>query len=255
MQPVIGIACDMDDEVFRLRRNYVSAITDAGGIPLVIPPSAKDCNITRIADIISGLLLPGGGDLPPEYYGEELSVPRECLISVRKERIEWELALLKEAMKRELPVLGICLGMQLINVALGGDLYQDINLQVPGAGDHKKGAHAIKVSRAFLSTFSLQPSAFAVNSYHHQAVKTLAGGLEADAVSEDGITEGFIKRDYPFLAGVQWHPERPLCKQTSPGAQEEASRLLLNSRSCDKLSVKIFATFIEKARIGRNSKS
>lgn len=244
MKPVIGITSDLDDELFRLKRGYVSAIAAAGGLPLILPPFAVDAGdeAKRLAGIIDGLLLSGGGDLPPEYYGEKISVLPGCLKPVRKERIEFELALLGEVMKRKRPVLGICLGMQLINVALGGSLYQDIKLQVPGALDHKSGLHEVRVDQTFLSILGLQDpaSAFTVNSFHHQAVRNIGDTLEACAVSTDGVVEGFRRRDYPFLLGVQWHPERSSCK---------TGEFLLNAGSCDTLSLKIFESFIHKCKM------
>ncbi|MCL4492917.1 MAG: gamma-glutamyl-gamma-aminobutyrate hydrolase family protein [Nitrospirae bacterium] len=257
MKPLIGITSDMDDEVFRLKQDYVSAVMRAGGMPLVIPPlpplakgergdfSIND--IDQIAGFLDGLLLPGGGDLSPEFYGESLSVAPECLKLVRKERVEFELALLGEMVMRKKPVLGICLGMQLINIAFGGNLYQDIKFQVPGAIDHKKGMHAVAINGSFISAFNLQPSTFVVNSYHHQAVKAAGDGLEVFASAEDGIVEGFYKKDYPFLVGVQWHPERDTCVQRPTGSIGGATPLLLNAGSYDKLSLKIFEIFIKKA--------
>jgi putative glutamine amidotransferase len=229
MKPIIGITADMDDNIYKLRQDYVSAVEKSGGLPLILAPIID--NASRIADIIDGLLLPGGDDLLPEYYGEDISVPLEKLKFVKKERSDFEIAILKEIVKRQKPVLAICYGMQLANVAFGGSLYQDMEMQVKGAVNHKTGQHAIKIDESFCPIFNIPQSAISsqqlVNSSHHQSIKRLADGFEVLAVSEDGIIEGFYKKGYPFFICVQWHPERIFY---------------------DKLSLGIFETFIKQAK-------
>lgn len=229
MKPIIGITADMDENIYKLKQDYVSAVEKSGGLPLILAPIID--NASRIADIIDGLLLPGGNDLLPEYYGEDISVPLEKLKFVKKERSDFEIAILKEIAKRQKPVLAICYGMQLVNVVFGGSLYQDMEMQVKGAVNHKTGQHAIKIDESSCSIFNIPQSAIRsqqlVNSSHHQAVKVLADGFEVFAVSEDGIIEGFYKKDYPFFICVQWHPERIFY---------------------DKLSLGIFETFIKQAK-------
>lgn len=226
MKPIIGITADMDDNIYKLKQDYVSAVEKSDGLPLILAPTE---DVSRIADLIDGLLLPGGDDLLPEYYGE--SVPLGKLKFVKKERSDFEIAILKEIARRQKPVLAICYGMQLVNVAFGGSLYHDIEMQVKGATNHKEGQHKIKIDGTFFSIFNIPQFAISnpqfINSSHHQAIKRLADGFETFAVSEDGIIEGFYKKDYQFFICVQWHPERIFY---------------------DKLSLGIFETFIKQAK-------
>ncbi len=228
MKPVIGITADMDNETFKLRQDYVSAVTLSGGLPLIIAPVSDD--VSRIVGMIDGLLLSGGDDLLPEYLGEEISVPLERFKFVEKERTDFELGLLMEILKRRKPVLAICYGMQLINVALGGTIYQDIELQVSGAIDHRSGLHTVGITDSFAPSLKLPSSEFTVNSFHHQAVRDIGDGLKPFAKAADGIIEGIYKEDYPFLVGVQWHPERVLKYETSDRDRDsELSRVILEA--------------------------
>lgn len=199
-KPVIGITVDIDGEYSRLKRQYASAVINAGGMPLLMP-SGNDPR--ALAGLIDGLLLPGGGDIDPSYFCES---PHPSVRTVSKERTEFEISLLREVMGLKKPVFGICYGMQLINVAMGGTLYQDIGSQVEAALDHCSGTHPINIIQD--SGFRGYASRFVVNSSHHQAVKRLGSRLEPFANSDDGIVEAIYSRDYPFLMAVQWHPER-----------------------------------------------
>ncbi|TAN43673.1 MAG: gamma-glutamyl-gamma-aminobutyrate hydrolase family protein [Nitrospirae bacterium] len=210
----------MDDDLYKLKHGYISAVEGHGGIPVILPPQ-KDASGT--SEKIDGLLISGGSDILPEYYGEKISVPSECLKSAKKERTDFELALLIECTRRKMPVLSICYGMQLLNIAFGGSIHQDIKHNLPDALDHRSGTHKINIH----PVLGFKEQTATVNSSHHQAIKTVGAGLEVFAASEDGIVEGIIKKDYNFMVGVQWHPER---------IQKE------------ELSAWIFKTFIYKAK-------
>lgn len=243
MKPVIGITMDIHENFLRIRHEYVSAVVHAGGVPLLLPPVGEE--IPCSAEAVDGLLLTGGADIPPEEYGESVAVPRACLTLVRRERVAYERELLGEVVKRGKPVLGICYGMQLINVAFGGTLYQDISVQVPHALDHRQSPHRISLSPlpgGIDLGARCEASAAAVNSFHHQAVKEAGRGLEVFARAEDGVVEGFFSKDFPFLMGVQWHPERGIEGEGFPGG------FWLGPPNCGTLSLAIFGLFIQEAR-------
>ncbi len=234
MKPVIGITADLDDKRMILNRDYLSAIEDAGGVPLVLSPVRE--GIDRIAGIIDGLLLSGGDDLLPEYLGEEVSVPMEVFKFVKKERTDFEIELFREVMRRGKPILGICYGMQLINILLGGSIYQDISLQSKGAFSHREGVHGVKIINPGYLQLDLQSREFTVNSSHHQAVRTPGEEMEVFALSDDGIIEGVYRKDYPFLVGVQWHPEKGINRAGLKGGRNRY----------DELSQRILEAFIIK---------
>jgi putative glutamine amidotransferase len=196
--PIIGITTDIDSEYLRLKHRYCEAIADAGGIPFLIPPVG---NASLYGDRTDGLLISGGNDLDPFYYREEIS-PRTKLVP--RKRSDFEFALLEKVLRLRKPVLGICYGMQLINVYFGGTLYQDLALQASVEIRHENGYHLIMVSK---NRF-FEEGTYSVNSSHHQSIKQPGKGLSAWAHSPDRLIEAFYKEDYPFLVGTQWHPER-----------------------------------------------
>ncbi|MGO9611658.1 MAG: gamma-glutamyl-gamma-aminobutyrate hydrolase family protein [Dissulfurispiraceae bacterium] len=223
MKPVIGIIASLTKRRISVGQEYVSAIVSSGGLPYLIPVpfSGRDevrisvDDVKGITRLVDGLLLPGGGDLVPAYYGEEPLVPLTYLKLVETARSDFEIELIGEMVRSKKPLLGICYGMQLINVSLGGSLYQDIRHQLGGSLDHRNNLHEIEISHASElpgrlgpEVWNTRPSSIIVNSFHHQAVKKTADGLEIFGMSKDGIIEGVYKRDHPFLLGVQWHPER-----------------------------------------------
>ena len=219
-KPVIGIAPDFNPGADRdggeseatvfIRNRYVAAIEAAGGIPVILPILTDRALGAALLDNLDGLMLTGSGpDIDPRRYGER---KRFTFKVMSKERTESEFALVMAARKLDLPVLGICGGMQLMNVALGGTLVQDIGEQVAGALPHRKGlatetCHPVTVERRSRLHAVLGRGTVQVNSSHHQAVKAVPRGLAVSAVAPDGVIEALEDRSRRFFIGVQWHPE------------------------------------------------
>lgn len=215
-KPLIGVTMDEDKfgtpprRRFYLFSLYVEAIVRAGGVPLIVPSLLSQ--IERYADILDGLLVTGGDfDIPPQSYGETI-----CHESVKPlvERVEFELALAKVFLEKDKALLGICGGSQLINVAFGGSLIQDILALVPHAMNHEQPPprsrpyHEIElVSSTRLRDEWAGVSKMHVNSAHHQAIKRVGDGLRVNARAKDGIIEGIESEHHSFCLGVQWHPE------------------------------------------------
>lgn len=211
-KPIIGVMPLWDDEKESLWMlpGYLDGISSAGGIPFVFPFSVDEAELRQLAKMCDGFLLTGGHDVSPELYGE---TPLEGLIDSCPKRDQMEVIVLRIAISEDKPVLGICRGIQFINAALGGTLYQDLPLQCPSSTNHHgkppydQPVHEIKVLRGTPLFDCLGMESIGVNSYHHQAVKGLAPGLEVMAVAPDGIVEAVYKPDQRFLWAVQWHPE------------------------------------------------
>ncbi|MCX5859078.1 MAG: gamma-glutamyl-gamma-aminobutyrate hydrolase family protein [Proteobacteria bacterium] len=212
-KPLILIIPDREEtpggEIFSIKSNYLSAIEKCGGVPILASYCRK--NLRELGPSVSGILIAGGDfDIHPRYYGEK---PISELGRIKPERTKCEAEVLRWALKMDLPVLGICGGMQLINVVFGGSLYQDLSRQFPGARHHgkkQKGQkrHPIllrKESRLFRIT---KKRDLMVNSAHHQAVKALGRGVQDSAISPDGVIEAIESVGHSFVLGVQWHPER-----------------------------------------------
>ena len=190
---------------------YVRSVLAAGGVPVILSPLLGPSYTARALDGIDGLLLTGGEDINPAWYG---ATPSPHLHPPSRERDLFELALFAAARQRELPILGICRGIQLVNVALGGTLFQDLASERPGPVAHDAGSerdvrsHGIELKPGSRAAAALGGTAFTVNSFHHQAVDRLAGGLVASGWSADGLIEAVESpADAPWLLAVQWHPE------------------------------------------------
>lgn len=200
---VIGITCSMDAKKRYLNRDYLQKIVNIGFMPLIITPEMLIFK-EKIIKNISALVISGGEDINPQFYGEKNTF---CKNIVPYERVKAEMELLRAFLPTQKPVLGICYGMQLINIFFGGSLFQNIESSI----NHRKGNHKIEI----FDDFPLKRGKFTVNSSHHQAVKRLGKGLEIFCVAEDEIIEGFYLKGHPFLVGIQWHPERDKGKASS----------------------------------------
>jgi putative glutamine amidotransferase len=189
--------------------SYTRAIAAAGGVPVVLPTDGQ--GVEEALAAVHGLLLPGGGDLDPAHYGDREVHPAVYGVNAERDRVE--LALARAAVARDLPVLAICRGMQALNVALGGTLYQDVADQHPAHTSHRQpGAasepfHAVRLEPGSCLARAYGSASVAANSFHHQGVKEVAPGLRAVGWSPEGLIEGLESPDNAFVVGAQWHPE------------------------------------------------
>jgi putative glutamine amidotransferase len=212
-RPPIGVTIGTDARragVFLLRQDYLRAVETAGGLPLVLAPGRPE-DAADLLDRVQGLVLTGGSDIDPSLYGE---TRHEQVTQVFRERDDFELALCRLALERDLPLLAICRGCQVLNVASGGTLVQDIPFQLSGAVNHDpererwEAAHDVTVLPGTKLRAILGRERVAVNSFHHQAVKQIGRALAVSARSiEDGVVEAIEAPDRSFALGVQWHPE------------------------------------------------
>lgn len=212
MKPLVGVMPLWDEErnSIWMLPGYMDGIAQAGATPFIFPFSCDREELARLVRMCDGILFTGGQDVSPELYRE---APMGSLVSCCKKRDEMETIVLREALENEKSVLGICRGIQLINAALGGTLYQDIPTQCPSEIRHHQKppyhvpVHSVKIAAGSPLYDCLQVGELQVNSYHHQAVKTVSPELTVMAVSPDGIVEAVYKPDQRFVWAVQWHPE------------------------------------------------
>lgn len=185
---------------------YVDALERAGLAPLILPTSLDPSRAADALDAVRGLVLSGGADVDPARYG---ALPHRKLGALDPRRDEVEIALVHAARTRRLPVLAICRGLQILNVALGGTLYQDLPDQCPGPIGHAQGEHAVTIDPPSLLGRTIGQARITANSRHHQALKDVAPALAVVARAPDGVVEGVELRhpEGQWLLGVQWHPE------------------------------------------------
>lgn len=214
MRPIIGIACGHEAKEGR-DRYYVNTVNirmvaENGGVPVLLPNPFDEDKLKAALDMVDGLYLPGGVDVDPHLYGEE---PLAGMGSFDPDWDAVDVVVAKAALERNMPILGICRGMQVLNVAAGGTLYQDIPSQVPGALKHsQKGprwaaSHAVELDGESRLAKTLGATELRINSYHHQAVKDVAPGFRAVANAPDGVIEAIESTQHRYAVGVQWHPE------------------------------------------------
>lgn len=217
--PIIGItgsaaysAHPSNTPLFAIPQTYVRAVALGGGAPLVIPPHLEKIPLRVIFERLDGLILSGGGDVQPALFGEENS---GLLQSMDEQRDRTELILARWALAEGLPLLAICRGVQVLNVATGGTLVQDISTQVSDALSHRSSTgrprdavdHTVEVAADSRLAALVGVGELGVNSAHHQAIKVAGAGLIITAHAPDGVIEALENPDHPFCVGVQWHPE------------------------------------------------
>ena len=191
---------------------YTQAVSLAGGCPVVIPLGLPVGQLKDILKRLDGILFTGGGDVHPALYGSQTH-PKVANVDEDRDRVEIEL--FREAVSKRLPILGICRGLQVINIALGGTLYEDLLDQRPNTSTHDffNGyprdylAHSVQVNPDSQLSRILGATALEVNSLHHQGIRELANGLDATAHAPDGVVEAIELKGYSFCLAVQWHPE------------------------------------------------
>jgi putative glutamine amidotransferase len=213
--PLIGVSTSISfgkpPERAYVNSSYLHAIQQAGGVPVALPPQLSATSLTRLAGGLNGLLLTGGGDMDPALFGED---PHSTLYGVAPSRDAVETTAVRIALDRRLPILAICRGIQVLNVALGGSLYQDVATDPGTELRHSQEAprdqptHKVVVEPGSRLAETLDTDEIEVNSMHHQAVKVLGAGLRAVAWAPDHLVEGIEVSDPSrFVLGVQWHPE------------------------------------------------
>jgi len=212
MSSIIAITCSHDTQADRLHLSlgYVKAVAAAGGVPVLLPHTSDAAGIEAYLNLAAGLLLSGGVDLDPYFFGQE---PRPGTGEITPERDAFELELVRRFLAADRPVLGICRGIQVLNVACDGDLYQDLSeLNRPLVQHAQKapkwyGGHRLEIEPDSRLAALYPNSAVRVNSFHHQAVKRVAAGFKVAARTFDGVIEAIESEEHFFAVGVQWHPE------------------------------------------------
>jgi putative glutamine amidotransferase len=211
-KPLIGIGSDVlhkqgeRDRAF-VYTTYIESLKRAGAVPVLIPPQPE--NAADVIEGLDGILLAGGDDCDPAEYGEEKHSSSE-LMDPRRQKSD--LGLAKLARERGIPTLGVCLGVQVMNVAAGGTLIQDINSAMQTEIEHAsdpsdRGRHGVIIEQGTRLSQILGDRELDVNSSHHQAIRDLGDGLRVTAHAPDGVIEGLEDPRHPFYVGVQWHPE------------------------------------------------
>lgn len=215
MKPIIGVTVDKissDGHGYeKINECNLKALIKSGAIPLMLPITGDDELIDDYLNIVDGLYFSGGSDINPLIFGED---PIKQLGEIDYCRDEFEIKLFKKAAEKNMSILGICRGEQVINVASGGNLYQDIYIQKNGVNGHSPkfssigyAYHSVKIMKDSMLYSALKTEEINVNSFHHQSIKNLAQGFKITALSADGIIEAIESVNHSFIMGIQWHPE------------------------------------------------
>ncbi len=241
MKPLIGIVPSVDSEgTGSFFPAYIKAIELAGATPIVLPYTESEETLTRLIDLCGGILFIGGGDIEPRRYGE---APSPKLGETTPLRDELELRVFELVMKKNKPIMAICRGAQLVNVALSGSLIQDINSEYKTDISHRQNedkfeySHDVILNEGEALNLLIGKKRIPANSFHHQAVKRLGKGLCVTAVAEDGIIEAFKHDSYPYLHAYQWHPER-LCQKDEDQLKLFKDFVKASQRKDPKLDIK-----------------
>ena len=212
MRPIIGITAVVeDDKKTSLLSTYAEAVNNAGGIGVILPYTGKDEELSEYAQLCDGFLFSGGCDIDPCHFGEEI-LP-QCG-TIQKYRDEYELRLFEIVKKKKKPLLFICRGAQVLNVAMGGTLYQDIPSQYKTDIPHRQPqpktepSHEVNIVKGTPLHALTGVERMSANSFHHQAVKDVAEGLKVMATADDGIIEALYGTGEIYMRAYQWHPER-----------------------------------------------
>ena len=209
-RPIIGITGNYNTGKCTLLEGYYRSVLEAGGTPLIIPPFDDTDAMVSLLDRVDALILSGGGDINPLYLGEE---PSRELGGINPARDWHELMLVRLAANRQIPILGICRGMQVMMASLGGQLYQDIYKEASATLKHSQDTdrhvctHTVRLAQGSRLAQIFETITLPVNSFHHQAVKEAAPGFAVSALSPDGIIEAVESSQHKSMIGVQWHPE------------------------------------------------
>ncbi len=193
-----------------LKRDYHKAVIDAGGIPVLLANTSDISIIKDYVESIDGLLVSGGEDLHPKYFGQK---PHKSITLSAPERDEFEIKIIKRALNKDIPVFGICRGFQVLNIAMGGTIFQDLScapFKTLNHADPKENGnifHKVKIEKSALLYEIIGTGNIEVNSSHHQIIDKIGKKLKATAYSSDDVIEGLESPDFRFLLAVQWHPE------------------------------------------------
>ena len=215
-KPIIGITLDEEEKAtyskypwYAARRNYSDSIEKAGGISIFLPNNPKSIN--QYLSVINGLVITGGDfDIHPKIYGQNIQSSK---VSIKKSRTDFEFKLTERALKKDIPILGICGGHQLINVIFGGTLIQHIPDALDSKINHEQtnprdeASHFVNIKKGTKLFDIVKSEKMYVNSAHHQAVNKIGKKLIASAFSDDGIIECIESKEFSYCIGIQWHPE------------------------------------------------